>query len=125
MSSTVSLPGSDALSSFRLDKIRQEAARLGVALGELSARYWHFLELEADLDAAARQQLAKTLDYGTPTDRPSADDVQVLVTPRPGTISPWSSKATDILRNSGLVQLRRIERGVAYRLRGAIRRAPC
>ncbi|MBN8771597.1 MAG: phosphoribosylformylglycinamidine synthase, partial [Thiobacillus sp.] len=117
MSSTVSLPGSDALSSFRLDKIRQEAARLGVALGELSARYWHFLELEADLDAAARQQLAKTLDYGTPTDRPSADDVQVLVTPRPGTISPWSSKATDILRNSGLVQLRRIERGVAYRLR--------
>ncbi|MBD3811729.1 MAG: phosphoribosylformylglycinamidine synthase, partial [Betaproteobacteria bacterium] len=117
MSSIVSLPGSDALSSFRLDKIRQEAARLGVALGELSARYWHFLELEADLDAAARQQLARTLDYGTPTDRPSADDVQVLVTPRPGTISPWSSKATDILRNSGLVQLRRIERGVAYCLR--------
>jgi len=116
MSSTVSLPGSDALSSFRLDKIRQEAARLGVALGELSARYWHFLELEADLDAAARQQLARTLDYGTPTDRPSADDMQVLVTPRPGTISPWSSKATDILRNSGLVQLRRIERGVAYRV---------
>src|SRR3569833_2461088 len=61
MSSTVSLPGSDALSSFRLDKIRQEAARLGVALGELSARYWHFLELEAALDAAARQQMAKPL----------------------------------------------------------------
>ena len=45
MSSIVSIPGSDALSSFRLDKIRQEAARLGVALGELSARYWHFLLL--------------------------------------------------------------------------------
>ena len=116
MSSIVSLPGSVALSSFRIDKIRQEAARLGIALGELTARYWHFLELDAELDAAAAQQLANTLDYGTPTDSPAADDVQLLVTPRPGTISPWSSKATDILRNSGLTQLRRIERGVAYRV---------
>src|SRR5574340_150874 len=116
MFSIVSPPGSAALSSFRLDKIRQEAARLGVVLGELNARYWHFLELEAELDAAAMQQLARTLDYGTPTDHPSADDSQVLVTPRFGTISPWSSKATDILRNSGLARLRRIERGVAYSL---------
>jgi len=117
MSSFVSLPGSAALSAFRLDKIRQEAARLGVALGDLSARYWHFLELDAELDAAAVQQLDSTLDYGTPTDSPAPGEVQLLVTPRPGTISPWSSKATDILRNSGLAQLRRIERGVAYRLR--------
>ncbi|MGE5320685.1 MAG: phosphoribosylformylglycinamidine synthase [Hyphomicrobiaceae bacterium] len=116
MSSIVSLPGSAALSYFRLDKIRKEAARVGIALGELSARYWHFLELDAELDAAAAQQLGKTLDYGIPADRPSADEVQILVTPRPGTISPWSSKATDILKNSGLSQLRRIERGVAYRL---------
>ena len=116
MSSIVSLPGSAALSSFRIDKIRQEAGRLGVALGELTARHWHFLELDAELDAAAARQLDKTLDYGTPTDSPTANDMQVLVTPRPGTISPWSSKATDILRNSGLAQLRRIERGVAYRL---------
>jgi len=116
MSSIASLPGSVALSAFRIDKIRQEAARLGIDLGEVSARYWHFLELDADLDAAAAQQLAKTLDYGTPTEVPVAAEVQLLVTPRPGTISPWSSKATDILRNSGLTQLRRIERGVAYRL---------
>jgi len=116
MSSIVSLPGSAALSAFRIEKIRQEAARLGIALGELTARYWHFMELDADLDAAAAEQVARTLDYGTPTNHPSADSVQLLVTPRPGTISPWSSKATDILRNSGLTPLRRIERGVAYRL---------
>ena len=116
MSSIVSLPGSAALSAFRIDKIRQEAARLGVGLGDLTARYWHFLELDGELDAAAAQQVANTLDYGTPTDTPAAGEVQLLVTPRPGTISPWSSKATDILRNSGLTQLRRIERGVAYRV---------
>jgi phosphoribosylformylglycinamidine synthase len=119
MFSIVSLPGSAALSAFRLDKIRQEAIRLGVTLGEVNARYWHFLELEAELDAAAAQQLANTLDDGMPAGNPSADDVQILVTPRPGTISPWSSKATDILRNSGITQLRRIERGVAYRLHDA------
>ncbi|WP_324780477.1 phosphoribosylformylglycinamidine synthase [Thiobacillus sedimenti] len=117
MSSIVSLPGSAALSVFRLDKIRQEAARLGVALGEVKARYWHFLELDAELDAAAQAQVDRTLAYGTPTDVPAAGEVRILVTPRPGTISPWSSKATDILRNSGLAQLRRIERGVAYSLR--------
>ncbi len=116
MSSIVSLPGSAALSSFRIEKIRQEAARLGVSLGELTARYWHFLELDGELDAAAEQQLARTLDYGSPTDHPAANEVQLVVTPRPGTISPWSSKATDILRNSGISVLRRIERGVAYRV---------
>ncbi|OZA30601.1 MAG: phosphoribosylformylglycinamidine synthase [Hydrogenophilales bacterium 17-61-9] len=116
MSSIVSLPGSGALSAFRIDKIRQQAARLGIALGDLTARYWHFLELDAELDGAASRQLAKTLDYGTATDRPAAGEIQLVVTPRPGTISPWSSKATDILKNSGITQLRRIERGVAYRL---------
>ena len=116
MSSIASLPGSAALARFRIDKIRQDAARLGITLGEVAARYWHFLELDADLDAAAAQQLAKTLDYGSPADKPAAADVQILVTPRPGTISPWSSKATDILKNSGLTPLRRIERGIAYHL---------
>jgi len=115
MSSIVSLPGSAALSTFRLDKIRQEAAQAGHELGELSARYWHFLEIDGELDAAAMQLLHQALDYGTPADSPAADAVQCLVTPRPGTISPWSSKATDILKNSGLTGLRRIERGVAFR----------
>jgi phosphoribosylformylglycinamidine synthase len=116
MSSIASLPGSAALSTFRLDKIRQEAARMGVTLGELTSRYWHFLEIDGELDDAAERLLDQALDYGTPTDNPAANAVQCLVTPRPGTISPWSSKATDILKNSGLTGLRRIERGVAYRL---------
>ncbi len=116
MSSIVSRPGSAALSPFRIEKIRQEAARLGVTLGSVEARFWHFLEIDGVLDAAAERQIDQTLAYGVPADAPAAGMVQVLVTPRPGTISPWSSKATDILRNSGLAQLKRIERGVAFRL---------
>jgi phosphoribosylformylglycinamidine synthase len=114
MSVIVSLPGAAALSPFRLDKIRREAAQLGLDLGTLAARHWHFLEAETALDAAQMRLVEQALDYGTPTDAPSADAPLILVTPRPGTISPWSSKATDILKNCGLAGFRRIERGVAF-----------
>ena len=114
MSAIVSLPGAAALSPFRLDKIRREAAQQGLNLGTLTARHWHFLELEGALDAAQMQLVEQALDYGTPTDTPTANDPLILVTPRPGTISPWSSKATDILKNCGLVGFMRIERGVAF-----------
>ncbi len=119
MSAIVSLPGAAALSPFRLDKIRREAARLGLNLGTLAARHWHFLEVEGELDAAQQQRVAQALDYGTPAETPTADDPLILVTPRPGTISPWSSKATDILMNCGLVHVRRIERGVAFHVTDA------
>ncbi|MCL5060849.1 MAG: phosphoribosylformylglycinamidine synthase [Candidatus Thermoplasmatota archaeon] len=114
MSAIVPLPGAAALSPFRLDKIRREAAQRGLNLGTLAARHWHFLEVDAALDAAQRQLVTQALDYGTPTDAPTAADPLILVTPRPGTISPWSSKATDILKNCGLAGFRRIERGVAF-----------
>jgi phosphoribosylformylglycinamidine synthase len=114
MPAIVSLPGAAALSPFRLDKIRHEAQAQGIGLGTLAARHWHFLEMDGELDAAQWRQLEQTLAYGAPADTPTADDPLLLVTPRPGTISPWSSKATDILRNCGLASVRRIERGVAW-----------
>ncbi len=114
MSVIVSLPGAVALSPFRLDKVRREAEVRGLVLGTLAARYWHFMEVEGALDAAQRRQLERALDYGEAVETPTADDPLLLVTPRPGTISPWSSKATDILRNCGLAAVRRIERGVAW-----------
>ncbi|MBU1222652.1 MAG: phosphoribosylformylglycinamidine synthase [Gammaproteobacteria bacterium] len=114
MSAIVSLPGAAALSPFRLDKIRREAAQQGLNLGTLAARHWHFLEVDAALDAAQMRLVEQALDYGTPTATPTAADPLILVTPRPGTLSPWSSKATDILKNCGLTGFRRIERGVAF-----------
>ncbi|MCA1925341.1 MAG: phosphoribosylformylglycinamidine synthase [Thiobacillus sp.] len=117
MSRIVLRPGAAALSAFRIAKIRQQAAALGVTLGRVDARFWHFLEVDGVLDAAADNQIDAALAYGAASEMPASQEaVQVVVTPRPGTISPWSSKATDILRNSGLAQLKRIERGVAYRL---------
>lgn len=62
---------------------------------------------------------------GSPTNGPQTDNEDpegemLLVVPRPGTISPWSSKATDIAHNAGLVSILRLERGIAYYIQGTI-----
>ena len=112
------LRGAPALSDFRLQKT---VARIAAVAGDqfrLSAEFVHFIELEGVLDDAQAQVLDRLLDYG-PAHAPAAEQGQLfLVVPRPGTISPWSSKATDIAHNCGLAQVRRIERGVAYWIDG-------
>lgn len=47
----------------------------------------------------------------------ASDEIQILVTPRVGTISPWSSKATDIFANCN-TPVHRLERGVLFTLKG-------
>ncbi len=112
------LPGGTALSDFRLEKLnrRLAAARLSVA----ATRHWHFVEVRHEPSAAERATLDRLLSYGPDLGvPPEAHGRMVLVTPRLGTISPWSSKATDIARQCGLAGLvRRIERGTAYHVEG-------
>jgi phosphoribosylformylglycinamidine synthase len=97
-------------------KLKQRLeAETGQALG-VYAEYMHFVELEQGLDGAEQAVLERLLRYGPslPGHEPSGS--LVLVVPRPGTISPWSSKATDIAHNCGLTKIRRVERGTAYYL---------
>jgi len=77
MSAIVSLPGAAALSPFRLDKIRREAAQQGLSLGTLTARHWHFMEVDETLDAAQMRLVEQALDYGTPTAAPTARGVKM------------------------------------------------
>ena len=116
------LPGRAALSSFRLDKLNSAIAAAGVDTRVLGATHWHFAEVEDVLDGRERQVLERLLDYG-PTDPddgiPTETRAYVLVAPRLGTISPWSSKATDIFHNCGLNAVRRVERGLHLRVRAA------
>jgi phosphoribosylformylglycinamidine synthase len=114
MSPILKLPGGAALSAFRVEKIRDEARRAGVEVSRLGARYWHFAELSDALDAAERGVLDVALDYADAFADAEPAGHFFLVTPRFGTVSPWSSKATDILHNCGLAKVRRIERGIAY-----------
>ncbi|HVV67846.1 MAG TPA: phosphoribosylformylglycinamidine synthase [Gammaproteobacteria bacterium] len=46
----------------------------------------------------------------------NTQEVSCLVFPRLGTISPWSSKASDIIQNCGMSQVKRVERGIAYHI---------
>ncbi len=111
------LPGADCLSGFRRQKIIRSLGDAGLPVTALAARHVHFADLAAALDAVERERLDSLLDAG----HAAADTTGelFLVVPRPGTVSPWSSKATDILHNCGLAKVRRIERGVAWRVQCA------
>jgi len=78
----------------------------------VGAEFWHFAECEPALKAEERTLLDRLLAYGEPA--PAAKGTLYLVVPRLGTLSPWSSKASDIAHNCGLAAVRRIERGTAY-----------
>src|SRR6185503_14292782 len=67
------------------------------------------------LEARERETLEALLDDGTAM-LEGAKGAVFIVVPRLGTLSPWSSKATDIARNCGLAAVRRIERGMVYYL---------
>jgi len=114
----LTLRGAPALSDFRLQKLSQ---RIHEATGlqlEVYAEFVHFVELRAEPDAQSRQVLDRVLRYGPMLPEHDPAGQLVLVVPRPGTISPWSSKATDIAHNCGLSEIERIERGIAYYLLG-------
>ena len=108
------IKGSPALHDFRIAKCLQEIDNPKVV--SISTRFVHFAELNQPLDDDASNKLEAILTYGPGMDfvAPSAGAWVRLVVPRPGTISPWSSKATDIVHNCGLHQVSRVERGTLY-----------
>lgn len=112
------MPGAAALSPFRLQKLLSQLQALQPGITEVSAEFVHFANLRESLDAHETELLAQLLTYGPKSEEVNLDGTLQLVTPRPGTISPWSSKATDIANNSGLIKVERLERGVAYHISG-------
>ena len=115
-SSMIILRGVPALSDFRLDKLQSKLHSLDPAIGKLSAEFVHFADLETSLDPGEAKVLESLLQYGPQGDQAEAGGELFLVMPRMGTISPWSSKATDIVHNCGLHKVRRVERGTAFRV---------
>jgi len=114
MAEFLTLRGRNALSPFRVAKLLSSLS--GSLVQGISADFWHFVQASRGLSAAERETLDRLLTYG-PQGATHADQGELLlVIPRPGTISPWASKATDIAHNCGLAAIERIERGVAYRV---------
>jgi len=110
------LRGASALSEFRRDKLLGEIQQQATAVEDLEARYWHFAALRQPLSETEAKVLVRLLTYG-PRETSLADikAPPMLVIPRLGTISPWSSKATDIIHRCGLDKIVRVERGVVWR----------
>src|SRR5439155_14524953 len=114
MAVLLTLRGRNALSPFRIAKLLSNPA--GTRVSGLAADFWHFVQAERSLVPSERAILERILTYGPRSAGHAEEGELLLVVPRPGTISPWSSKATDIARNCGLAAISRVERGIAYRV---------
>jgi len=119
MAEILKLRGSPALSAFRLEKLHARLAEIAPGARIAGADFWHFVETTQALAASESAVLAQLLTYGEALQPAPAAGELILVVPRIGTISPWSSKATDIARQCGLPAVQRIERGIAYCVAGA------
>ncbi|MGH8018232.1 MAG: AIR synthase-related protein, partial [Opitutaceae bacterium] len=124
----LTLRGAPALSDFRLEKLRNDLVAAGVPVRAITTAFIHVAEL-ADPHSTARAEggevageltdreldvLDKLLTYGPKRASHAPAGLLQVVAPRPGTISPWSSKATDIAHICGLTKIKRIERAVAF-----------
>src|SRR5580692_1965958 len=103
----------------RFAKLLDRLRALDPAVTGLTAEFVHFVDAERVLSAAETELLRQLLTYGGAAQRSVAARAHdagrlILVVPRAGTISPWSSKASDIAHVCGLTAARRIERGIAY-----------
>ncbi|AMG03928.1 phosphoribosylformylglycinamidine synthase [Vibrio mimicus] len=108
------LRGSSALSEFRVNKLLTACREQHLPVTGIYAEFMHFADLKAELNPQELEKLEKLLTYGPTIQEHEPQGLLLLVTPRPGTISPWSSKATDIAHNCGLRSIKRLERGTAY-----------
>jgi len=109
-----SLLGAPALSQFRLDELLRSLRATDARVSGVAARYIHFVDAPSALNENELEILGKLLTYGPRGRRQPDRGRQLLVTPRVGTVSPWSSKATDIAHVCGLGSVRRLERGTRY-----------
>ena len=108
------IDGGQALSQFRTESLQRQIESISAKVTGFSAKYVHFIQASDDLDSDEQSKLEALLSYSSATASKSSSDLQILVTPRFGTISPWSSKATDIAHNCGLHRVKRIERGTLF-----------
>ncbi|MEI8573319.1 phosphoribosylformylglycinamidine synthase [Methylomonas sp. LW13] len=123
----LTLSGTSALSRFRIEKLLTELQTVAGSITAVTARFQHFVQIDGQLSAEQSAMLERLLDYGQSDENsenaavegngesPESPFFSLWVVPRLGTISPWSSKASEIAERCGLSVVKRIERGIEYR----------
>lgn len=115
---------------FRLDKINRRLASREHSEGAVTApeiveaRQIFLAATDVDVADAQWVEMAGLLDAQDELSLGTQDHSMVFVLPRQGTISPWSSKATEIVRGCGLGWINRVERGVRYQFSVPLRESP-
>ena len=105
--------GIQALRNFKVKTLQEKLQSKLTNLSLLCTEYIHFIESDTKLNSEDKSHLDKLLNYAPSINISNSID-NIIVTPRHGTISPWSSKATDIVHLCGLKQIKRLERGINY-----------
>jgi phosphoribosylformylglycinamidine synthase len=122
----IEIGGGSAFTTARLQKKLTLIRRANAGIRALNASFDHFVDVDGKLTPDEINVLERLLHYGP---RPTSDSAgratvafgrRMLVVPRLGTVSPWSSKATDIAHSCGLTKVKRIERGILYVIVGEV-----
>ncbi len=131
MSACLTLAGAPALSAFRLARLLERLQTLDERASAVHAHFLYLVRLDVGPEPALSEQLAGLLDAVPATGEAGREGAMpasarqgqasppgqaVWVLPRAGTISPWASKAIDIVHRCGLTGVARIERGIEYRI---------
>ena len=114
------IPGTLALSDFRVKKLLAQVQAVEPSITAVAAQFIHFVDVAGDLNESQTAILSQLLAYGSIQSSTECLGDVLLVVPRSGTMSPWSSKATEIAQRCGLSAVKRIERGIQYVLTGNI-----
>lgn len=109
----IALDGQSALSPFRLERLNAHLDALHHGVRVQASWFVYFIDAEAAPQGELRERLLAVLEAKDAPPEPAT----LWVVPRLGTISPWSSKATDIVHGAGF-DVRRVERGLAWRVAG-------
>jgi phosphoribosylformylglycinamidine synthase len=114
------LRGAPAFTESRLAKRLKKIQDQNPGIREAAAEFAHFVEIAEPLSGDEARVLDRLLRYGPRVEARELNGQRLLVVPRLGTISPWSSKATDVAHNCGLAKVKRIERGIWYAVTGGV-----
>lgn len=112
--------GLSALSPFKREKILAAAKKISNKVESVSAQYIHVTELESELNSEQERIVKSLLNYNREYGIAQPMGHTFIIAPIVGTISPWSSKATDIIKNTGIKAVKRIERAILFGVEGQV-----
>ena len=112
------LRGGPAATPFKLQRQLQSVQKIAPQVGAIESHWIYFVELSGVLESDQIGVLRSLLSVEAALSQSYKFDEEFVVSPRIGTISPWSSKATDIVEHCGLASTGRVERGIIYKVPG-------